>query len=226
MADFPPLPPAPHPSVGEPSSAPAAVSFDINNIVDEACDSLLDDLSSSSVSSGDSDASSVSSVEDTPTKGGAPDVNSNADSSFCDLNDNSRNNKAIDKSNDIVNVNSLVNADARSSSKASVIVSGASVCSNLSTVDAAGGFGSSILVDGSNDKDSTAATNVELDASLNAGLFGPDSEIDCSLNDAQILSPSSECPESQSILLGISKVVDGSGPSCAAGPSQLVMVCL
>ena len=323
VVDFPPLPPAPRPSVGEPSSAPAAVSLDIDNIVDEACDSLLDDLSSSSVSSGDSDASSV---EDSPTKGGAPDVNSNADSSFCDLNDNSRNNKAIDKSNDIVNVNSLVNADARSSSKASAVVSGASVYSNLSTVDAAGGFGSSILVDGSNDKDSTAATNDELDAdgppaarasgenvhnvlsatqnsgvnvntevnigggdvvvgnkegsaiggapglagnvnpgslatasamlggspengtvttevlssgyvnstsevgdflmdvnaSLNAGLFGPDSEVDCSLNDAQILSPSSECPESQSILLGISKVVDGSGPSCAAGPSPSV----
>ena len=122
-----------------------------------ACDSLLDDLSSSSSSSGDSDASSVSSVEDTLAKGGAPDVNSNADSSFCDLND-----KAIDKSNDIVN--SLLNADVRSSSKASAVVSGASVCSNLSTVDAAGGFGSSILVDGSSDKDSTAATNVELDA--------------------------------------------------------------
>ena len=162
VADFSPLPPAPRPSVGEPSSAPAAVSLDIDNIVDGACDSLLDDLSSSSSSSGDSDASSVSSVEDTPAKGGAPDVNSNADSSFCDLNDNSRNNKAIDKLNDIVN--SLVNADVRSSSKAAAVVSGASVCSNLSTVDAAGGFGSSILVDGSNDKDSTAATNVELDA--------------------------------------------------------------
>lgn len=324
MADFPPLPPAPRSSVGEPSSAPATVSPDIDNIVDEACDSFLDDLSSSSSSSGDSDASSV---EDTPTKGGAPDVNSNADSSSCDLN-----NKAIDKSNDIVNVSSHVNVDVRSNSKASAVVSGASVCSNLSTVDAAGGIGSSNLVDGSDDKDSTTVTNNELDAdgptaaraggenvhnilsatqnsgvnintevntgggsasaeggdvvigniegsatrgasglagnvspgsltavgaglggspengsvttevlssgyvnsaseagdflmdvdaSLNAGLFGPDSEVDCSFNDAQILSPSSESPESQSILLGISKVVDGSGPSCAegAGPS-------
>lgn len=96
MADFLPLPPAPRPSVGGPSSAPAAASFDIDHIVDEACDSFLDDLSSSSSSSGD-DVSSVSSVsiEDTPTKGGGPDVhsfrdsiNSNADSSFCDLNDN------------------------------------------------------------------------------------------------------------------------------------------
>ena len=319
VADFPPLPPAPRPSVGEPSSAPATVSLDIDNIVDEACDSLLDDLSSASSSSGDSDASSVSSVEDTPTKGGAPVVNSNADSSLCDLNDNSRNNKAIDKSNDIVNINSHVNADVTSNSKASAVDDGASVC-NLSTVDAAGGIGSSNLVDGSNDKDSTIAANDELDAdgptaarvggenvhdilsatqnsgvnvntdvntgeggdvvignmegsaiggasglagnvspgslaadgagqggspengtvttevlssgyvnsaseagdflmdvdaSLNTGLF--DSEVDCSLNDAQILSPSSECPESQSILLGISKVVDGSGPSCAAG---------
>lgn len=320
MADFPPLPPAPRSSVGEPSSAPATVSPDIDNIVDEACDSFLDDLSSSSSSSGDSDASSV---EDTPTKGGAPDVNSNADSSSCDLN-----NKAIDKSNDIVNVNSHVNVDVRSNSKASAVVSGASVCSNLSTVDAAGGIGSSNLVDGSDDKDSTTVTNNELDAdgptaaraggenvhnilsatqnsgvnintevntgggsasaeggdvvigniegsatrgasglagnvspgsltavgaglggspengsvttevlssgyvnsaseagdflmdvdaSLNAGLFGPDSEVDCSFNDAQILSPSLESPESQSILLGISKVVDGSGPSCAEG---------
>ena len=120
-ADFPPLPPAPRPSVGEPSSAPATVSLDIDNIVDEACDSLLDDLSSASSSSGDSDASSVSSVEDTPTKGGAPVVNSNADSSLCVSNDNSRNNKAIDKSKDIVNINSHVNADVRSNSKASAV---------------------------------------------------------------------------------------------------------
>ena len=63
---------------------------------------------------------------------------------------------------------------------------------------------------------------MDVDASLNAGLFGPDSQVNCSLNDAQILSPSSECPESQSILLGISKVVDGSGPSCAAGPCPSV----
>ena len=61
---------------------------------------------------------------------------------------------------------------------------------------------------------------MDVDASLNTGLF--DSEVDCSLNDAQILSPSSECPESQSILLGISKVVDGSGPSCAAGAGPSV----
>ena len=185
MADFPPLPPAPRPSVGEPSLAPAATSIDIDNIVDEACDSLLDDLSTSSSSSGDSDASSVSSVsiEDTLTKGGGPDVNSfrdstnsNADSSLCDLNDNSRNNEAIDKSNATVHVNSHVaaiesngsnaNADVRSNSKASAVVDGASVCSNLSAVDAAGGSGSSNLVDGSNDKDSTTATNNELDADV------------------------------------------------------------
>ena len=184
MADFLPLSPAPHPSVGEPPSAPEDASIDIDHIVDEACDSLLDDLSSSLSSSGDSSVSSVS-IVDTPTKGGGPDVNSHvnsdgingiADSSFCDLNDNSRNNEVIDKSNDIANVNSHVaaiesngsnvNAEVRSNSIASAVVDGASVCSNLSAVDTAGGSDSSNLVDGSNDKDSTTATNVELDAGV------------------------------------------------------------
>ena len=32
---------------------------------------------------------------------------------------------------------------------------------------------------------------MDVDASLNAGLFGPDNEVDCSLNDAQILPPRS-----------------------------------
>lgn len=63
---------------------------------------------------------------------------------------------------------------------------------------------------------------MDVDTSLNAGLFGPDSQVNCSLNDARILSPSSECPESQRILLGISKVVVGSGPSFAAGPCPSV----
>lgn len=50
-------------------------------------------------------------------------------------------------------------------------------------------------------------------------MLASDSEVDSSLNDAQTLSPSWECPESESILLSISKVVNGSGPSCVAGAS-------
>ena len=45
---------------------------------------------------------------------------------------------------------------------------------------------------------------LDVDTSLEAGLFSPDDEIsECSLNDAQILPSSSEALESQSILLGV-----------------------
>ena len=56
---------------------------------------------------------------------------------------------------------------------------------------------------------------MDLDASLEAGTS------ECSLNDAQILPSSSEGPESQSILIGVS-VVDNTGPSCEAAASSSV----
>ena len=62
---------------------------------------------------------------------------------------------------------------------------------------------------------------MDMDASLEAGLFSPEGISECSLNDAQILPSSSEGPESQSILIGVS-VVDNTGPSCEAGASSSV----
>ena len=64
---------------------------------------------------------------------------------------------------------------------------------------------------------------LDVDASLEAGLFSPDGEIsECSLNDAQILPSSSEVLESQSILLGVSGVSGGTGPTREVDASSLV----
>ena len=58
--------------------------------------------------------------------------------------------------------------------------------------------------------------------SLEAGLFSPDDEISqCSLNDAQILPSSSEVLESQSILLGVSDISGGTGPTREVDASSL-----
>ena len=55
---------------------------------------------------------------------------------------------------------------------------------------------------------------LDVDASLEAGLFSPDGKIsECSLNDAQILPSSSEVLDSQSILLGASDISGGTGPT-------------
>ena len=63
---------------------------------------------------------------------------------------------------------------------------------------------------------------LDVDASLEAGLFSPDGEIsECSLNDAQILNSSSEVLESQSILLGVSDVSGGTGPTREVDASSL-----
>ena len=63
---------------------------------------------------------------------------------------------------------------------------------------------------------------LDVDASLEAGLFSPDGEISqCSLNDAQILPSSSEALESQSILLGVSDVSGGTGPTREVDASSL-----
>ena len=63
---------------------------------------------------------------------------------------------------------------------------------------------------------------LDVDASLEAGLFSPDGEIsECSLNDAQILPSSSEVLESQSILLGVSDVSGGTGPTREVDASSL-----
>ena len=63
---------------------------------------------------------------------------------------------------------------------------------------------------------------LDVDASLEAGLFSPDGEIsECSLNDAQILPSSSEALESQSILLGVSDVSGGTGPTQEVEASSL-----
>ena len=62
----------------------------------------------------------------------------------------------------------------------------------------------------------------DVDASLEAGLFSPDGEIsECSLNDAQILPSSLEVLESQSILLGVSDVSGGPGPTREVEASSL-----
>ena len=63
---------------------------------------------------------------------------------------------------------------------------------------------------------------LDVDASLEAGLFSPDGEISqCILNDAQILPSSSEALESQSILLGVSDVSGGTGPTREVDASSL-----
>ena len=63
---------------------------------------------------------------------------------------------------------------------------------------------------------------LDVDASLEAGLFSPDGEIsECSLNDAQILPSSSEVLESQSILLGVSDVSGGTGRTREVDASSL-----
>ena len=63
---------------------------------------------------------------------------------------------------------------------------------------------------------------LDVDASLEAGLFSSDGEIsECSLNDAQILPSSSEVLESQSILLGVSDVSGGTGPTREVDASSL-----
>ena len=63
---------------------------------------------------------------------------------------------------------------------------------------------------------------LDVDASLEAGLFSPDGEISqCSLNDAQILPSSSEVLESKSILLGVSDVSGGTGPTREVDASSL-----
>ena len=72
--------------------------------------------------------------------------------------------------------------------------------------------------------DSTVVTEVflDVDASLEAGLFSPDGEISqCSLNYTQILPSSSEALESQSILLGVSDVSGGTGPTREVDASSL-----
>lgn len=80
VEEFPHLPSAAHPGVGGPSSCPATASgASIDSIINEACDSFLDDMS---IFSGDSDNSGSDivasvSVEDAPAHGGNPDVNSN-----------------------------------------------------------------------------------------------------------------------------------------------------
>ena len=63
---------------------------------------------------------------------------------------------------------------------------------------------------------------LDVDARLEAGLFRSDGEIsECSLNDAQILPSSSEVLESQSILLGVSDVSGGTGPTREVDASSL-----
>ena len=63
---------------------------------------------------------------------------------------------------------------------------------------------------------------LDVNTSLEAGLFNPDGEIsECSLNDPQILPSSSEALESQSILLGVSDVSGGSGPTQGVEASSL-----
>ena len=57
---------------------------------------------------------------------------------------------------------------------------------------------------------------------LRLGRLSPDGEIsECSLNDAQILPSSSEVLESQSILLGVSDVSGGTGPTREVEASSL-----
>ena len=279
--EFPHLPSAVRPGAGEPSAAPTTASgAGIDSVVDDACDSFLDNISIFSGSSDGSEADAAASVGDTPANGGGSDANSNLVSvgvpppnpDDVNANDKTRSmsNKTITAASGGANViveaavnsgNAEVNVEATENSgivfnkSVAAANSGANTHSNLKptensgvnvndgSADAKGGSAAvknltdvsvnPVIVD-----DDAVVTEVlssgrvgpvpgtdgvlmDVDASLEAGLFSSGGISECSLNDAQILPSSSEDPESQSILIGVS-VVDNTGPSCEVGASSSV----
>ena len=279
--EFPHLPSAVRPGAGEPSAAPTTASgAGIDSVVDDACDSFLDNISIFSGSSDGSEADAAASVGDTPANGGGSDANSNLVSvgvpppnpDDVNANDKTRSmsnetitaasgganvivEAAVNSGNAEVNVEATENSGIVFNKSVTAANSGANTHSNLKPTENSGvnvndgsadAKGESAAVKNLTDvsvnpvivDDDAVVTEVlssgrvgpvpgtdgvlmDVDASLEAGLFSSGGISECSLNDAQILPSSSEDPESQSILIGVS-VVDNTGPSCEVGASSSV----
>ena len=203
--------------------------------VNTHCDSNIDANSSNKTATATSseDIHSISKTVDiVTTANSGVNVNILCESNI-EVNSTSNRSAAETSCGNVHSVSKIVNVEATANSGDS----SSNVNVDSETTEN-GGVGANMSNDKAIDKgtvDSGAPLNDDVDLNnidmlpdnnlndcLEAGLFSPDSEIsECSLNDAQILPSSSEVLESQSILLGVSDVSGGTGPTREVDASSL-----